>query len=134
MVALGSSACGGGVDGGERDAEPTTTSGPAVVLEVELYLPSLGSGARRFDLSCDPAGGTHPNAEAACAALEAHPEALEPVPKDVACTQEFGGPERAEVHGTVNGDEVVASFNRRNGCEIARWESLAPLFQVARRG
>jgi hypothetical protein len=42
----------------------------------------------------------------------------------------FGGPEEAKVYGTYDGEEVDATFNRTNGCEIARWDSLEPLFKV----
>ncbi len=42
----------------------------------------------------------------------------------------YGGPEEAHVYGTFQGEEVDATFNRGNGCEIERWDSLAPLFKV----
>jgi hypothetical protein len=53
--------------------------------------------------------------------------ALQPVRADMSCTQEYGGPERARVVGTVDGTPVSAELSRANGCEIARWESLGPL-------
>jgi hypothetical protein len=62
----------------------------------------------------------------ACAALDAHPEALHPVPGDVACTEIYGGDQVAEIQGTGrDGTNVRAILNRTNGCEIARWEALA---------
>lgn len=128
-------ACGG--NGSEEDPpssgpepEPTTAAAPASAVEVVVYLPSLGGGARRFDLFCDPPSGTHPRPAKACAALEANADALEPVPGDVACTQQFGDGRRAEIHGRLNGEEVVTTLNRSNGCEIARWDKLAALLNV----
>jgi hypothetical protein len=81
-------------------------------------------------LTCDPAEGTHPSPEAACSALAADREALEPVPPDVACTLIFGGPERATVVGVLDGADVDAAFERSNGCEIDRWDRVAPLLQI----
>ena len=56
---------------------------------------------------------------------------LAPVPDDVACTQQFGGPETATITGTLDGREVDARFARNNGCEIARWKKVAPLLEAA---
>jgi hypothetical protein len=84
--------------------------------------------SQSWTLRCEPAGGTHPAAEAACRALAANERALRPVPPDVGCTQIFGGPQVARVTGTYRGNAITAWFNRTNGCEIARWDRLAPLF------
>jgi len=81
-------------------------------------------------LTCEPATGTHPDPEAACAALAADPTALEPVPADSACTMIYGGPEQATVVGVVNGEEVDAAFERSNGCELDRWDRMAALLQL----
>ncbi len=40
------------------------------------------------------------------------------------CTQIYGGPERIEVRGTVNGAPVRVEVTRTNGCEIARYDEL----------
>ncbi len=48
----------------------------------------------------------------------------------MACTMIFGGPEQARVYGTFEGEEIDAEFSKANGCELARWESLEPLFKV----
>ena len=54
--------------------------------------------------------------------------ALAPVPRDVMCTQIYGGPEQALVTGPLDGRKVWARFKRTNGCETARWDRLAFLF------
>jgi hypothetical protein len=98
----------------------------------QLTIAVTGSGergqARSHSLSCDPAGGDHPDPDAACreladAAAEGDPFA--PVPDDAICTMIDGGPATAEVTGTWRGERVEAEFSRQNGCEIARWDKLA---------
>jgi hypothetical protein len=59
------------------------------------------------------------------------PADFEPVPDDVACTQQFGGPQVAEVTGTLRRSPVDARFSRQDGCEIARWEKARPLLEAA---
>lgn len=91
-----------------------------------------GSGnLSSWTLTCNPAGGTHPNPEQACAALAANASALPPVPPDRACTMQYGGPQRATVTGTWRGEPVQATFSRENGCEIARWDALVGLLPSA---
>jgi hypothetical protein len=72
----------------------------------------------------------HPSPEAACSALAADREALEPVPPDAACTMIFGGPEQATVVGVLDGEDVDAAFERSNGCELDRWDRMAALLQI----
>jgi hypothetical protein len=81
-----------------------------------------------WTLTCNPPGGTHPDPEAACRALEENGEqALPPVSPTQRCTMIYGGPQTATVTGTWGGEEVDAEFSRTNGCEIHRWKSLAGL-------
>ena len=88
-----------------------------------------GSGSTTtWRLTCNPAGGTHPDPQAACRALEANgAAALPPVPKDKACTQIYGGPETATVTGTWKGQSVMSRFARNDGCQISRWKLMAGL-------
>ncbi|HET8758077.1 MAG TPA: hypothetical protein VFM58_18800 [Solirubrobacteraceae bacterium] len=67
-----------------------------------------------------------------CRALaDIDPKTFEPVPGNVACTQQYGGPETATVEGTLDGREIDAKFSRVNGCEIERWETVKPLLEAA---
>ena len=84
-------------------------------------------GTSTWSLTCDPAGGDHPDAEQACAAIEGHRSALNPVPKDRMCAQVYGGPEKATVTGTWRGEQIFAALSRTNACETARWDALVPL-------
>jgi len=87
-----------------------------------------GSAVSTWSLTCEPAGGDHPAAAAACAALASvDAEVFEPLPDGTACTMIYGGPQTATVTGTLDGSPVDGSFSRDNGCEIDRWERLSAL-------
>ena len=83
-----------------------------------------------WTLDCDPAGGTHPQAQEVCARLAALEEPFAPVPEDAICTQQYGGPTEAQVVGEYEGRPVETRFHRRDGCHIARWQKHAFLFPV----
>lgn len=56
---------------------------------------------------------------------------FEPVPRNVACTEIYGGPQTARVTGTLRGEPVDARFSRTDGCQIARWDAVADLLGPA---
>lgn len=113
----------------EPSDEPTEPATP-VAADLTVVVGATGEGATTtYTLTCEPVGGDHPDAEAACAAIAAGGlAAFEPTPMDVACTEQWGGPQTATVTGTVDGETVNAEFSRTNGCEISRWAALEPLF------
>jgi hypothetical protein len=81
-------------------------------------------------VSCLPDGaGADPGAQDACAAVAAAVDPWAPVAPGTACTMVFGGPEVATVRGTWDGAEVDTRFERSDGCEIARWDRVAPLLR-----
>lgn len=126
-LALAAIAAACGSDDGSAAA---TAPGGRLTITVWPQGQSAG-GARRWTLECGPAGGTHPQAQKACARLAATPNPFRPVPRDVMCTEVYGGPEEALVTGTYRGARVNARFNRVNGCEIARWNRIAVLFPIS---
>ncbi len=79
-------------------------------------------------LRCDPAGGTLPRAAAACRQLAALDDPFTPVSPGSVCTQIYGGPREALVVGRHAGGRVWTRFNRRDGCQIARWNEHRFLF------
>jgi hypothetical protein len=91
------------------------------------------AGGQRWTLTCDPDGGTHPDPAKACAVLSAHGETLllKPLPKNMMCTEIYGGAQTATIQGVWRGRTVRASFSRTNGCEIARWTALTGLLPQA---
>ncbi len=100
---------------------------PRYDLTITYWPTGRGGEARTATLTCDPDGGSHPDPVSACDALLEHEDALEPVAGDVACTQIYGGDQVA----TLSGAGVNASFSRANGCEISRWDKLAPLLDLS---
>jgi len=121
LVAAG---CGSGTGGGDAAAPPSTQ--PRYDLTITYWPKGKDGPSSTATLTCDPHGGTHPDVNKACAALAAHPEALHPVPTDMACTQIYGGDQVA----TIEGDGIRAMFNRSDGCQIARWDALAPVLEI----
>ena len=63
----------------------------------------------------------------ACEEIESLTSAFDPVAPDAACTEIYGGPEQIGLYGTWGGQRVDTTLNRTNGCEIARYEALAPV-------
>jgi hypothetical protein len=62
----------------------------------------------------------------ACRAL-ADPDVVERLTVDPGrriCTQQYGGPDEATFSGTIDGEAVEASVDRRDGCGIADWDLL----------
>ncbi|WP_217248560.1 SSI family serine proteinase inhibitor [Streptomyces sp. AC602_WCS936] len=84
-----------------------------------------------YELSCGPAGGTHPDPAGACAVVERDTrwgqEAFAPVPEGSVCTMQYGGPATAHVTGFWAGRPVDVTYDRRDGCEISRWDHMVPL-------
>lgn len=89
-----------------------------------------------YELRCGPAGGTHPEAASACERLDelaaGDKDPFAAVPKGQMCTMQMGGPATARVTGTWQGRSVDATFSRKNGCEISRWQNLIPVLPAAR--
>jgi hypothetical protein len=74
--------------------------------------------------------GTHPDAEAACAHLAGLDDPFAPLPDDVVCTEQYGGPQTARVTGRWDGEPVDLELSRTDGCRIAQWDSLGPLLPI----
>jgi Subtilisin inhibitor-like len=133
LVALLAVGCGsesdaaGDAGGGDTGADEAPAG---TELTITVWLQGRDGASEEVLLTCDPPGGTHPRPEEACLALQADPSALEPLPPDSVCTQIYGGPEEAEVVGTLDGEQVHATFSRQNGCEVDRWDRFAAVLQI----
>ncbi|HEY7003034.1 MAG TPA: SSI family serine proteinase inhibitor [Gaiellaceae bacterium] len=123
LVLLVAAGCGGSTNVAGEDLQAPTE--PRYDLTITYWPKGKDGPSSKATLTCAPNGGTHPDPDEACAALAAHPEALHPVPLDFACTEIYGGDQVA----LVTGAELRAVFNRTNGCEIERWDALAPLLE-----
>ena len=104
--------------------EENTATRPLVDLTVMV---TDGSKAKVAQVRCDSAADS-----AACRAADGlNADAFAPTPRDRACTEIYGGPERATVKGTLHGEAIDARFSRNNGCEIERWKKVSELLAVA---
>jgi hypothetical protein len=113
----------------EQAAAPTSEpSGSLAELTVEVDPDGEGAKPpREATISCNA-----PEESAVCRAVaDVKPETFEPTPGNVACTQQYGGPETASVKGTLRGEPVDATFSRVNGCEISRWQDAAAILEAA---
>lgn len=127
LLATGCGSNGAGEDAA-TDSGPSngaTTGGTALTIVVREGPENADRST--YSLRCDPAGGDHPDPEAACRLLSTMEEPFAPVPADQMCAQIYGGPQTAEVTGTFRGQPVNAQFSRTDGCEIARWDEHVPL-------
>jgi len=128
LVACGTTQ-GGSVNSPDPTDGPTAVTPAASELTITVH-GSESAAPKTWTLRCDPIGGNHPDADAACAAIERAKNPFAPVPKDVACTQIYGGPQTATIVGTWKGEQVNATYKRTDGCEIARWQQLSAVFQT----
>ena len=100
-------------------------------LTVTVWFGGRAHASRSWTLQCSPIGGTLPRRAAACAGLaRLGAGVFAPVPPETVCSQIYGGPQVGVVRGLFRGRRVRATFTRRNGCEIARWNRVAFLFPV----
>ncbi|MEP6909332.1 MAG: SSI family serine proteinase inhibitor [Actinomycetota bacterium] len=125
IVALAATGCMG------RTASSGGGSAEGTSLKISISL-GAGKGAptKLWTLQC-PKGGTLPDASQACAKLDRLADPFGPVPKNLSCTEVFGGPQVATVQGTFRGQPVNTEFSRSDGCQIARWNRVRFLFPSA---
>lgn len=99
---------------------------PKISLTVDVW--PDGKTRTSWTVTCQPAGGTHPDPQAACAALAAHPHLLEPAPEGKSGAEQYFGPQRARIRGKINGQRVDIAFSRANTFDNARWRQAQGLF------
>ena len=105
-----------------------TSAGAAGTTQLKIsYWPEgpTAGPAQTWTLRCGPAGGTLPRAAAACQKLTGMTSPFAPIPRDAMCTEQYGGPQVAQIVGTFRGARIWTRLQRRNGCEIARFKRLA---------
>lgn len=108
---------------GEDDEAPAA----ATLADLRVTLDADGKGgaaARTTSVRCDA-----PSDSAVCRAVAKLD--VKPPSDAVACTQQYGGPERGRITGTLRGERVDLSYSRTNGCEISRWEAASAVLGAA---
>ena len=106
------------------------SSAPATPPKVSLDITvssAPGKLPKHWTLRCDPTGGTHPNAAAACAVLLKTSNPFASVPKNVMCPMIRVGTKTAKVEGTYFGKPVDKTFTP-GGCTGAEWAKLGQIF------
>lgn len=120
-------------DGGTGALPPPGEQPAATALDVTI---DNGETQSSFRVVCDDAprfegdaGARDP--KAACDAVAAAKGRLltlsDPDREPELCTEIYGGPDKAAITGTVDGDPVDVEVARNNGCGISDWDSLEPL-------
>ncbi|MCS3493438.1 hypothetical protein M2368_002450 [Arthrobacter sp. JUb119] len=112
-------------------ASCATSIGQGPQTQLEITIRDDGSEiSQQYSLECTgeqaAESSTLPNASKACLQLELEPGAIagEVDPQEI-CTEIYGGPQRAEISGTLHGETVNTSFSRHNGCAIDRWDAAS---------
>ena len=133
LVVPAACACPPDGDGGAGDPGAPAGGGTSLAdddLRVHLDLGD-GTPAQDWSLTCaGSAEGSHPSADAACGHLAGLVDPFAPLPDDIACTEQYGGPQTALVTGRWAGDHVELELSRTDGCRIAQWDRLGPLLPI----
>ncbi|MDX6334967.1 MAG: hypothetical protein QOG05_2307 [Streptosporangiaceae bacterium] len=109
-------------------AKPAKPATPAAKVSLTVVVtPAPGATPKRWTLRCDPAGGTEPDAKAACRALLAAKNPFAPIPRGIMCPMIVAGPQKATITGTFFGQHVASNFSRA-GCQATRWAKLGAVF------
>ena len=126
---LAAAACGSaaapasGSPGGSSSAATTSAA------KVSLTITESGSGAtgKHWTLHCEPAGGTFPDASAACGKLLRFKTIFSPSPHHVMCPMIMADARTYIVYGTFLGQKVHQSIVD-GGCDLTRWHELNQVF------
>lgn len=129
LFLAGALLAGCGAEEPDRLVPPTE---PKAELHITVWPQGPGNGdPLEYSLLCAPPAGTHPDPPAGCAALEAAgSDAFKPTPADMGCTMIYGGPQVAELTGTLEGRVLEARLVRSDGCAIARWDALKTVVSI----
>jgi hypothetical protein len=114
--------CGGG-------KSESTNDEAAIDLTVRLWPNGESGDSSTWTLRCEPAGGDHPDPDAACAALTAVDDPFGPLPPPKRCGEIPGGDEDvALIEGNYRGRKVRSRFSRETACVSPRWDRIAQVF------
>lgn len=125
VLILALAACASASSGGK-------SNGSQAHLRITVWPHGKSGVSVKYTLVCPARAGAIKSRRSACAKLSRlGSSAFAPVPKGTACTEIYGGPQLALVTGTLGGKKIDARFNRSNGCEIQRWQTLGFLLDAA---
>jgi hypothetical protein len=128
LCVITAAACGSATSTSSAPKSSASASAPAARVSLTVVVKaSPGASPERWTLRCDPTGGTHPDAKAACRQLLAAKNPFAPIPRGIMCPMIAAGPQRATISGIFFGQHVTSNFSRA-GCEAARWSELGDVF------
>lgn len=121
---------GAGIGGGE----PPLGGGPYAVATLTVDIEHPDEDTISYQLACFgdtatiiPADTPGVDAARACTALarlEVEDYLVDGPPSDQACTEQYGGPDVAQITGRVNDRPVDIEIDRTDGCGIDNWDVL----------
>jgi len=121
LAALALAGCGGSEAGDSGEAR--------IDLTLMLWPIGVNGDSITWQLQCEPTGGDHPDAEAACAALTTAKDPFGPLAPPSRCKEIPGSsPEVALLEGDFRGRKVRSIFERSSACVAGRWDRIAPVF------
>lgn len=120
LLTLGVTGCGSeGAGHDRRDGSKREDGSKATSLKIAISGSPTASENRSFAIDCPPQRDAD---RAACHAIDRNPKLFAETPSGRMCTQNYGGPQRARVTGTIRGRRVNTTVTRTDGCEISRWD------------
>jgi hypothetical protein len=130
---LALAACGSAAAPTGSAAAPSSSPSHSPAAKVSLTVvvrAHPGAKPQRWTLTCDPVGGTHPHAQAACRQLLGAKNPFAPIPRGIMCPMIPAGPQTgtAQVSGTYFGKPVSGTFSRQSPCGATRWAELGVVF------
>lgn len=116
----------------DTPAGPATSGGP--VAEPEPLAPSTLPAPLPAPSTLPAPVGPARSVADSCDQLERLGGPVGPVPAGQMCSMIYGGSQTAQVTGTWHGAAVTQKYSRANGCEVARWNRMAPVLPAAAGG
>ena len=98
---------------------------PKVSLHV-TELSTKGKATKHWTLSCDPSGGTHPHADAACKTLMGLKNPFKKPAAGTNCPMIIANAPRIVLNGTWFGHHVSKTI-ADGGCDIGTWTKLSKI-------
>jgi Subtilisin inhibitor-like len=128
VCAAAVTACGSTQATGGSAAGHTAAGAHAARVSLTIQVTGkAGTKPKHWTLRCDPAGGTHPDPQAACGVLMHAKSPFAAVPDHAMCPMIRVGTKTATVKGTWFGKHIDTSFTR-NGCGLLRWKKVGQIF------
>ena len=129
LCAAAASACGSVRASGQPPAGAaghTSAGADSAAVRLVIEVTSPGAKPQRWTLRCDPVGGTHPHARAACNVLEHAKNPFAPVRPQMMCPATPAS-RTATITGTWFGHPVNATYTQ-TGCGLMRWRQVWQVF------